>query len=70
MSAVISLAERRAARRPPGPAPPRRGAHLRLVVPGEPAHELRLEIFMRRARAIMDAEDGGGTLVAFPDRIA
>jgi hypothetical protein len=68
-AAVVSLAERRAARGATRPLPPRRGAHLRLVTESDPAPALRLEVFLRRARAVMDG-DTGGALVDFPQQIA
>jgi hypothetical protein len=64
---VISLAEQRAARR--GRQLPARPVHLHLVTPGESPPALRLEVFLRRARAVMDGEREG-TLVEFPQRIA
>lgn len=67
--AVVSLAERRAARAAVHTPPLRRGAHLRLVTATDSAPALRLEVFLRRARAVMEG-DGGGALVDFPQRIA
>ena len=67
--AVVSLAERRAARAAVHTPPLRRGAHLRLVTASDPAPALRLEVFLRRARVVMDGDDGGA-LVDFPQRIA
>ena len=68
-AAVVSLTERRAARAAVHALPPRRGAHLRLVTAADSAPALRLEVFLRRARVVMDG-DAGGALVDFPQRIA
>jgi hypothetical protein len=54
---VVSLDEWRAARRAPAEAPPEEHVPLRLlrlVVDGEAPPPFRLEVFLRRARAVMD----------------
>ena len=66
---VVSLGEwrgRRAAAHRVSQTPP----PLRLTTPDETAPRLRLDVFLRRARAVMAETEGDGVLVAFPSRIA
>jgi hypothetical protein len=67
---VVSLAEWRSARRieaePVLPEPPPPPA-LRLVVEGEAPPPFRLEVFLRRARAVMSEPHEGPRLHAYRD---
>jgi hypothetical protein len=62
---VVYLDERRAADdgRPPAPA-------LRLVTNGDEGQLLRLDVFLRRARAVLAEHDLGPGVAEMPTRIA
>jgi hypothetical protein len=62
---VVYLDERRAADdgRPPAPA-------LRLVTNGDEGQLLRLDVFLRRARAVLAERDLGPGMAEIPPRIA
>jgi hypothetical protein len=62
---VVHLDERRAADdgRPPAPA-------LRLVKSGDEGQLLRLDVFLRRARAVLAEHDLGPGMAEIPPRIA
>jgi hypothetical protein len=62
---VVHLDERRAADdgRPPAPA-------LRLVTNGDEGQVLRLDVFLRRARAVLAERDLGPAMAEIPPRIA
>ena len=62
---VVRLDERRVVDdgRPPAPA-------LRLVTSGDESHVLRLDVFLRRARAVLAERDLAPGVVEIPPRIA
>jgi hypothetical protein len=62
---VVHLDERRAADHPRPPAPA-----LRLVRSGDEGQLLRLDVFLRRARAVLAERDLGPATVEIPPRIA
>ena len=63
-ASVVYLDERRAGDRPPAPA-------LRLVTSGDEGHVLRLDVFLRRARAVLAERDlAARDVVEIPPRTA